>query len=38
MNPGAQDPDAQASLDAWITEIRNYLQDNILPNEHVSTE
>jgi hypothetical protein len=35
---GAQDLDAQASLDAWITEIRDYLKDNILPDEHVSAE
>jgi hypothetical protein len=34
----AQDPDAQASPDAWITEIRDYLKDNILPDEHVSAE
>jgi hypothetical protein len=38
MNPGAQDPDAQASLGAWITEIRDYLKDNILSDEHVSAE
>jgi hypothetical protein len=35
---GAQDLDAQASLDAWITEIRDYMKDNILPDEHVSAE
>jgi hypothetical protein len=35
---GAKDPDAQAGLDAWITEIWDYLKDNILPDEHVSTE
>jgi hypothetical protein len=38
MNPGAQDPDAQASLGAWITKIRDYLKDNILSDEHVSAE
>jgi hypothetical protein len=38
MNPSAQDPDAQASSNAWITDIQDYLKDNILPNEHVSIE
>jgi hypothetical protein len=38
VNPGVQDPEAQASPDAWITEIRDYLKDNILPDDHVSTE
>jgi hypothetical protein len=38
VNPSAQDPDAQASPVAWITEIRDYLKDNILPDEHVSVE
>jgi hypothetical protein len=38
VNPSAQDPDAQASPVAWITEIRDYLKDNILPDEHVSAE
>jgi hypothetical protein len=38
VNLGMQDPDAQANLDAWITEIWDYLKDNILPDEHVSTE
>jgi hypothetical protein len=38
VHPDAQDPDAQASPDAWITKIRYYLKDNILPDEHVSTE
>jgi hypothetical protein len=38
VNPDVQDPDAQAGPDAWITEIRDYLKDNILPDEHVSTE
>jgi hypothetical protein len=38
VNPGAQDTDAQAGPDAWITEIWDYLKDNILPNEHVSAE
>jgi hypothetical protein len=38
MNPSAQDPDAQASSNAWITDIQDYLKDNILPNEHISIE
>jgi hypothetical protein len=38
VKPSTQDPDAQASPDAWITEIRDYLKDNILPDEHVSAE
>jgi hypothetical protein len=38
MNPGAQDSDAQASPDAWITEIWDYLKGNILLDEHVSVE
>jgi hypothetical protein len=38
VNPDAQNPDAQAGPDAWITEIWDYLKDNILPDEHVSTE
>jgi hypothetical protein len=38
VNPGAQDPDAQASPNAWITEIWDYLKDNILLDEHVSAE
>jgi hypothetical protein len=38
VHPGAQDPVAQAGPNAWITEIRDYLKDNILPNEHVFTE
>jgi hypothetical protein len=38
MNPSAHDPDAQVRSDAWIMEIRDYLKDNILSDEHVSTE
>jgi hypothetical protein len=33
-----QDLDAQASPIAWIREIRDYLKDNILPDEHVYVE
>jgi hypothetical protein len=38
VNPNAQDPYAQDSPDAWITEIWDYLKDNILPDEHVSAK
>jgi len=31
-------PVAQWSPDAWISEIRDYLKDNILPEEHMSAE
>jgi hypothetical protein len=33
MHPSAQDLEAQVGLDTWITEIRTYLKDNILPND-----
>jgi hypothetical protein len=38
VNPDAQDSDAQTGPDAWITEIQDYLKDNIIPDEHVSAE
>jgi hypothetical protein len=38
VHPSAQDPEAQAGLDTWITEIRTYLEDNILPNDMASTD
>jgi hypothetical protein len=38
VNPGVQDPDAQACPDAWIMEIQDYLKDNILSDEHVPVE
>jgi hypothetical protein len=38
MHPDVQDPDTQISPDAWIMEIRDYMKDSILPDEHVSTE
>jgi hypothetical protein len=38
MHPGAQDPKAQAGLDTWITKIRTYLKDNILPDDMASTD
>jgi hypothetical protein len=36
VHPGAQDPEAQAGPDTWITEIRTYLKDNILPDDMAS--
>jgi hypothetical protein len=33
VHPDVQDPEAQAGPDKWITEIRTYLKDNILPND-----
>jgi hypothetical protein len=38
VHPGAQDLDAQVDPDAWITEIRDYLKDNILLDEYASAE
>jgi hypothetical protein len=38
VHPNVQDLDAQLGTDTWITEIRGYLKDNILPDEHASTE
>jgi hypothetical protein len=32
VHPGAQDSEAQAGPDTWITEIRTYLKGNILPD------
>jgi hypothetical protein len=34
----APQPVAQSGPDAWISEIRNYLKENILPEDHVSAE
>jgi hypothetical protein len=31
-------PNSQGGSDAWISEIRDYLKDNILPEDHVSAE
>jgi hypothetical protein len=31
-------PNSQEVPDAWISEIRDYLKDNILPEDHVSAE
>jgi hypothetical protein len=38
VHPGAQDLEAQVGIDTWITEIRIYLKDNILPDDHASAE
>jgi hypothetical protein len=38
MHPDAQDPEDQVGLDTWITEIRTYLKDNILPDDSASTD
>jgi ribonuclease HI len=34
----ATQPVAQSGPDAWISEIRDYLNENILPEDHVSAE
>jgi hypothetical protein len=34
----APQPVAQSGPDAWISEIRVYLKENILPKDHVSAE
>jgi hypothetical protein len=38
VHPGAQDPEAQDSPDTWITEIRTYLKNNILPDDMASVD
>jgi hypothetical protein len=38
VHPGAQDPEAQAGPDTWITEIRTYLKDNIFPDDMTSAD
>jgi hypothetical protein len=38
VHPGVQDPKAQVSPDAWITEIQTYLKDNILPDDCASAD
>jgi hypothetical protein len=37
-NPLAPQPTTQSGPDAWISKIRDYLKDNILPKDHVSAE
>jgi hypothetical protein len=38
VHPDAQDPEAQAGPDTWITEIQTYLKDNILPDDMASVD
>jgi hypothetical protein len=38
VHPDAQDPEAQASPNTWITEIRAYLKDSILPDDMASAD
>jgi hypothetical protein len=38
VHPGAQDPEARVSPDTLIMEIWTYLKDNILPDDHASTD
>jgi hypothetical protein len=33
VHPGVHDPQPQVGPNAWITEIRTYLKDNILPDD-----
>jgi ribonuclease HI len=37
-NPLALQPISQSGPNAWISEIRDYLKENILPEDHVSAE
>jgi hypothetical protein len=37
-SPLAPQPISQSGPDAWISEIRDYLKKNILPEDHVSAE
>jgi hypothetical protein len=37
-DPLAPQPTTQSGSDAWISEIRDYLKENILPEDHVSPE
>jgi hypothetical protein len=37
-SPLAPQPTTQSGPDAWISKIRDYLKDNILPEDHVSAE
>jgi hypothetical protein len=38
VHPNVQDPEAEDGPDTWIMEIQAYLKDNILLDEHVSTD
>jgi hypothetical protein len=37
-SPLAPHPISQSGPDAWISEIRDYLKENMLPEDHVSVE
>jgi hypothetical protein len=37
-SPLAPQPISQSGPDAWISEIRDYLKENIVPEDHVSAE
>jgi hypothetical protein len=37
-DPPAPQPTTQSGPDAWISEIRDYLKEDILPEDHVSAE
>jgi hypothetical protein len=37
-SPLAPQPISQSGPNAWISEIRDYLKENILPKDHVSVE
>jgi hypothetical protein len=38
VHPGVQDPEAQDGPVTWITKIRTYLTDNILPDDMASAD
>jgi hypothetical protein len=38
VHPSAQDPEAQVGPDTWMTDIRTYLRDNILPDDMASAD
>jgi hypothetical protein len=38
VHPGVQDLEAQVGPDTWITQIRTYLKDNILPDDSASAD
>jgi hypothetical protein len=38
VHPDVQDSEAQVGPDIWIMEIRTYMKDNILPDDHASTK
>jgi hypothetical protein len=38
VHPIVQDSEAQVGPDTWITEVRTYLKDNILPDDSASAD